>query len=152
MNYPYWKDREDTERTTLGVEARQLFYEATLAYRYAKLETAVKKFREGLDVWDKLLADHQSYRNDDFNLKDTGLIVKRYIRALRQLGEPEPKEYPFMDLYAAAEQDTSVDPFDAIEMMGVSKPATNGVVNSRAIPVPVPITPEVIDAPPASPK
>ena len=144
MNYPYWKDREAAEMTTEGVTARQLFYEATLAYRNARLEPAVKKFREGLDIWDKLLQNHKDYRNDDFNLKDTGLIVKRYVRALRQLGESEPKEFPFKDLYAAAEMDTTVDPFDAVEMMGISKPATNGMVNSAAMPLqkPVPAIPQ----------
>ena len=59
--------------------------------------------------------------NDDYNKKDTGLIVKRYARALKQLGEDEPKVFPFKDLLPAAEQDTTLDPFDATEMLGTGR-------------------------------
>jgi len=121
MNYRYWKDRCATEMTDRGVRARQLFYEGTLAYKTSDFEKAVQKFREGLDIWDKLLKEHKDYRNDEFNKKDTGLIVKRYNRALRQLGEPEPKTYPFKDLLQAAETDTTLDPFDAAEMLGAPR-------------------------------
>jgi hypothetical protein len=121
MNYRYWKDRAKAEMTSEGVEARQFFYDGTIAYKSADFPKAVEQFRKGLDIWDKLLKDHLDYRNDDFNKKDTGLIVKRYLRALRQLGEPEPKDLPFRELLAGAEQDTSVDPFDATEMLGVDR-------------------------------
>jgi hypothetical protein len=129
MNYRYWKDRCQAEMTNDGVHARQLFYEGTVAYKKSDFETAVSKFKEGLDVWKVLLADHKDYRNDDFNKKDTGLIVKRYVRALRQLGEPEPKDLPFRELLAAAEADTTVDPFDANEMIGPT--GTSGQPPSR---------------------
>jgi hypothetical protein len=120
MNYRYWKDRASAEMTTEGVQARQLFYEGTLAYRKSEFEKAVQHYRDGLNVWDKLLKVHKDYRTDDFNKKDTGVVVRRYVRALKQLGEPEPKDIPFKDLLAAAEQDLTPDPFDAIEMLGTS--------------------------------
>jgi hypothetical protein len=119
MNYRYWKDRCLAEMTVQGVEARRLFYEGTLAYKSAAFDRAVERFREGLKVWNELLKSHKDYRTDDFNRKDTGLVAKRYVRALRQLGEPEPKDMPFRDLLPAAEQDTTLDPFDATEMLGV---------------------------------
>jgi hypothetical protein len=120
MNYRYWKDRADAERTKTGVEARRLFYEGTLAYKKADFRTAVSKFKEGLALWEKLLAEHKDYRNDDFNKKDTGLVVKRYIRALRQLGQDEPKDLPFRELLSAAsDQENTPDPFDQTEMLGV---------------------------------
>jgi len=128
MNYPYWKDRSMAEMTNEGVQARQLFYEGTIAYKSGDPELAAAKFRDGLDVWGKLLEKHPRYRSDKFNEKDTGLIVKRYVRSLRQLGEPEPKDYPFKALLSAAEQDTSVDPFDANEMLG---PAGDGSKNAK---------------------
>ncbi len=118
MNYRYWKDRSLAEMTTEGVRGRQLFYEGTIAYKKSEFETAVTKFREGLDVWRKLLANHKDYRNDDLNKKDTGLIVLRYVKALKQFGTPEPKDMPFKELLADAERDHNVDPFDAIEMLG----------------------------------
>lgn len=122
MNYRYWKDRCLAEMTPRGVEARRLFYEGTLAYKSASFDKAVQSFKEGLNIWNELLKEHKDYRTDEFNKKDTGLIVKRYVRALKQLGEPEPKDMPFRDLLAAAEQDTTVDPFDATEMLGPSRP------------------------------
>ncbi len=121
MNYRYWKDRCATEMTDEGVKARQLFYYGTLAYKKSEFRTAVEKFREGLELWKKLLESHKDYRDDDLNKKDTGLIVKRYVRAMRQYGEPEPKEFPFKELLKDAEKDTTLDPFDAMEMLGVSK-------------------------------
>jgi hypothetical protein len=120
MNYRYWKDRAMAEMTPEGVQARHLFYDGTIAYKSGEFGKAVEKFREGLDLWNELLKKHRDYRNDDFNKKDTGLIVKRYTRALRQLGENEPKDFPFKDLLKGAEADSTVDPFDAIEMLGTS--------------------------------
>lgn len=131
MNYRYWKDRCATEMTDEGVKARQLFYYGTLAYKKSDFKTAVEKFREGLDIWKKLLEKHKDYRDDDLNQKDTGLVVKRYVRAMRQYGDPEPKDFPFKELLKEAEKDTTLDPFDAMEMLPVSRttsgsPATPG--------------------------
>jgi len=119
MNYTYWKDRSRAEMTDDGVQARQLFYEGTIAFLKGDPELAAKKFRQGLDLWDEVLKPFHYYRDDKFNERDTGVIVKRYVRALRQLGEPEPENFPFKSLLAAAEQDTSVDPFDVLEQIGV---------------------------------
>lgn len=120
MNYPYWKERSMVEMTQRGVEARQLFYEGTKAYKTGDFVQAAQRFKEGLGIWKDLLKDFPIYRNDDLNQKDTGLIVKRYVRVLKQLGEPVPDTLPFKELLAAAEADNTVDPFDAIEMLGVS--------------------------------
>lgn len=136
MNYRYWKDRSLSEMTNIGVQARQLFYEGTLAYKKSNFEEAVQKFGEGLKLWKELLDSHKDYRNDDFNQKDTGLIVKRYVRALRQLGEPEPKDYPFKELLAGAELDTTVDPFDATEMLGPTR--TEGAAAKAPTPLSTP--------------
>jgi hypothetical protein len=125
MNYRYWKDRAQAEMTDAGVQARQLFYEGTIAYKSADFAKAVERFRDGLKIWDELLKSHPDYRHDDINKKDTGLIVRRYLRALRQLGEPEPKDLPFRELLVGGDQDITLDPFDATEMLGVS-PATTG--------------------------
>ena len=38
---------------------------------------------------------------------------------LQQAGEPLPDDMPFKDTLALAENDPTVDPFDAIEMIGV---------------------------------
>ena len=137
MNYRYWKDRCASEMTAEGVEARQLFYEGTQAYKQSDFETATQKFRKGLDVWKSLLDKHKDYRNDEFNKKDTGLIVKRYVRAMRQLGE-DLREFPFQDLLKGAETDTSVDPFDATEMLG---PGSGGGGTPRSSPNPAPVLP-----------
>jgi hypothetical protein len=118
MNYRYWKDRAAAEKTTKGVQARQLFYEGTIAYKSGDPAKTVEKFREGLRLWAELLKDHRDYSNDESNKKDTGLIVLRYLRALKLLGEPEPQEIPFRDLAQGAERDYNVDPFDANEMLG----------------------------------
>jgi hypothetical protein len=119
MNYRYWKDRCLAEQTREGVHARELFYNGTRAYKNGDFPTAADKFREGLEIWKGVLANYPAYRDDDLNKKDTGLVVKRYIRVLQQQGTPIPENYPFKELYASAMADTTVDPFDVLEMIGV---------------------------------
>jgi hypothetical protein len=119
MNYRYWKARSEAESTTRGVMARRLFYEGTKAYKTGDFPKAAEKLRQGLDVWKALMEDFPAYRDDELSKKDTGLIVKRYVRVLTQQGKPVPEKFPFKELLAAAQGDNSVDPFDVIEMIGV---------------------------------
>ncbi|OJW17783.1 MAG: hypothetical protein BGO49_26650 [Planctomycetales bacterium 71-10] len=144
MNYRYWKERCQAEMTSDGVAARQMFYEGTKAYKTGDFATAAAKFRNGLDVWNENLKKFPTYREDDLNKKDTGLVVKRYVRVLRQLGEPVPDTLPFKDLLAAAEADNTVDPFDAIEMLGVGAGETSSA--------PPPSQPRAAEAPAAQPQ
>jgi hypothetical protein len=129
MNYRYWKDRAMAEMTDKGVTARKHFYDGTIAYKTANFQTGVDEFMQGLQIWDELLKSHLDYRNDDINKKDTGLVVRRYLRALRQLGQPEPADVPFRELLVGSDRDVTLDPFDATEMLGVSPsaaPSTGG--------------------------
>ena len=84
MNYRYWKERSQAEMTDDGVRARQNFYEGTMAYRNSDFDTAAKKFKEGLTIWDALTKNYTAYRNDDLNRKDTGVVLRRYLRVLGQ--------------------------------------------------------------------
>jgi hypothetical protein len=119
MNYRYWKERCMAEMEDKGVQARQLFYEGTVAYKTGDFPKAAEHFEEGLRVWKSVVNEFPWYRDDDLNKKDTGLIVKRYMRVLKQLGTPVPENLPFKELLPYAEADNTVDPFDAIEMIGV---------------------------------
>ncbi len=117
MNYPYWKDRCAAEMEEQGTAARKLFYEGTKAYKTADYPQAVRKFKDGLVIWRKLLDRHLPYSRDELNKKDTGLVVKRYARACQQSGIEMPLDTPFYDLAKAFENDNSKDPFDALEML-----------------------------------
>ena len=101
MNYRYWKERCLAEQTDEAVRARELFYQGTIAYKTGDFPKAAAKFKEGLQVWKQALNDHPTYRDDDLCKKDTGLIVKRYVRALQQAGEPLPDDTPFKDTLVA---------------------------------------------------
>ena len=94
----------------------------------------------------RLMNDFPTYRDDDLNKKDTGHIVKRYVLALKQLQLPEPADLPFKDCLILIQNDTTVDPFDAIEMIGVvgeTKPQTTA-------PAPGPLKgPKVLETKPA---
>jgi hypothetical protein len=138
MNYPYWKERCMAEMTNKGVEARQLFYEGTKAYKTGDFATAAAKFQEGLLIWNNNLKEFPVYREDDLNKKETGLIVKRYERVLQQKGEKLPDTFPFKELLPAAKADTTVDPFDAIEMLGL----TPGGTTPGTTPAPAPGAPQ----------
>jgi len=117
MNYPYWKDRCLAESEVEGTNARKLFYEGTKAYKSADFPLAVQKYKEGLAIWSKLLEKHQPYSRDDLNQKDTGLIIKRYARACQQSQVELPPDTPFLDLLKVYENDSTKDPFDAMEML-----------------------------------
>jgi hypothetical protein len=127
-NYRYWKDRAAAEMEKDGVTARQFFYEGTKALKAGRFvsETdkngnlrrgAIENYAEGLKLWERLLSRHPEYLNDQLNMKDTGQIVKRYAYALRQAGQDLPKDTPFLDKYEQVKDDTSVDPFDALEVI-----------------------------------
>ena len=136
MNYPYWKDRSAAELTDEGVAARRLFYEGTKAYKSADFPLAVDKFKQGLDIWKLLLDKHESYRNDELNQRDTGLIVRRYVRSLRQYGKDVPEDTPFLALGKASEGSYAPDPFDALEMMPVGATASPSSATAPTQPAP----------------
>ncbi len=119
MNYRYWKERSLAEQTDEAVRARELFYQGTKAYKTGDFPTAVARYRDGLQAWKIALNDHPTFRDDDLCKKDTGLILKRYARALQQADEKMPDDTPFKETMASAQNDPTVDPFDAIEMIGV---------------------------------
>ena len=100
MNYRYWKGRCQAEQTDEAVRARELFYHGTIAYKKGEFPKAAANFKEGLQVWKVALNDHPTYRDDDLCKKDTGLIVKRYVRVLQQAGEPLPDDTPFKETLA----------------------------------------------------
>jgi hypothetical protein len=133
MNYRYWKARSEAERTLNGVTARRLFYEGTKAYKLADFPQAAQKLRQGLEVWKNLMEEFPAYRDDELAKKDTGLIVKRYVRVLRQLEQPVPESFPFKELLVAAQNDNTVDPFDVMEVIGV---VGEGGQPSRTAPAP----------------
>jgi hypothetical protein len=130
MNYRYWKERSRAEATDKGVMARQLFYEATGAYKTGDFPKAADRFKEGLELWKSVMNEFPNYRDDELNKKDTGHIVKRYTFALKQLQMPIPDDMPFKDCLALVQNDTTLDPFDAREMIGV--------INDTSMPTPVP--------------
>jgi hypothetical protein len=117
MNYRYWTDRSAAEKETQGVLARQLFYEGTKALRTADFPLAVSKYKAGLGLWKDLLDRHPVYRDDMMNRSDTGRLVRRYVRALKQAGEEVPPDLPFADLLKATEADSAPDPFDQMDMI-----------------------------------
>ena len=119
MNFRYWRERAAAESTTDAVRARQLFYEGTKAYKTGDFTTAADRFRRGLDVWKVVMDDHPAYRDDELSKKDTGQIVYRYARVLRQNLQPLPDDLPFKDYIKLVENDPTKDPFDTLEMIGV---------------------------------
>jgi hypothetical protein len=145
MNYRYWKERSQAEKTDDGVRARQNFYEGTLAYRNSDFDTAAKKFKEGLTIWDALTKNYTAYRNDDLNRKDTGVVLRRYLRVLGQQNAQGdtviPQDLPFKELMEGPAPDDSPDPFDASEMLSAAaiEDLTRGRVNT---PTPAPVTPK----------
>ncbi len=118
MNFRYWKERCLAEGTTNAVTARQFFYEGTKAYKTGDFPVAADKFKQGLAVWKSVLDEYPTYRDDDLNKRETGQIVKRYVRVLQQNLAPIPDDLPFKENLKLVQGDTTVDPFDTLEMIG----------------------------------
>ena len=118
MNFRYWRQRCEAEGHTKAVNARQLFYEGTKAYKTGDFPVAEEKFREGLAVWKSLMDDFPVYRDDELLKRETGQIVKRYRKVLRQNLSPIPDDLPFKEYLKLVEGDNNFDPFDTLEMIG----------------------------------
>jgi hypothetical protein len=130
MNFRYWRERSQAEMDTDAVLARQLFYEGTKAYKTADFLVAAEKFKAGLDAWKIVMEHFPTYRDDDMSKRETGHIVRRYVRVLKQNLTPIPDDLPFKDYLKLVEGDTTVDPFDTLEMLGAvgtegAKPPAN---------------------------
>jgi hypothetical protein len=151
MNFRYWRERSQAESTSNGVLARQLFYEGTVAYKTGDFPTAAARFKEGLKTWKTLMDDYPVYREDDLSKKETGLIVKRYVRVLSQDLIPIPDDLPFKDYLKLVENDKTVDPFDTLEMIGVVDTGTTPGQATPAKPGSAPGMPKPGSAP-ATPK
>ncbi len=119
MNFRYWKERAAAESSPKSVAARQLFYEGTVAYKTGDFPTAAEKFKDGLGVWKSVLNDFPTYRDDELQKKETGQIVKRYVKVLKQNLTPIPDDLPFKDYQRLVANDSTPDPFDTLEMIGV---------------------------------
>ncbi len=145
MNYRYWKERSLAEQTDEAVRARELFYQGTIAYKTGEFNKAAERYREGLQVWKVALNEHPTYRDDDLCKKDTGLVIKRYKKALEQDNKPLPDDTPFKETLAIAENDPTVDPFDAIEMIGVpgGMASASSTPGAGQTPSQIPTTPAV---------
>jgi hypothetical protein len=101
-----------------AVLARQLFYEGTKAYKTGDFPVAADKFKAGLNSWKTVMEHYPTYRDDELSKKETGHIVKRYKRVLKQNLSPIPDDLPFKDYDKLIDADPTVDPFDTLEMLG----------------------------------
>ena len=63
-----------------------------------------------------MLKDHKYFREDDLTRRDTRLIIRRYLSALKNIGEKEPETYPFKDWMKGPQDEFAPDPFDQLEM------------------------------------
>ena len=62
------------------------------------------------------------------------------MRVLQQQLEKVPDDLPFKELLAAAQADNTVDPFDAIEMLGVTADTMGGRAPAQGAPQPRAVT------------
>jgi hypothetical protein len=124
------------EAEDIGVRARQHFYEGTKALKSANFPAAVEEYRKGLGDWDQLLKkpEYKTFRDDDLNQKETRHLVSRYMRALKQIGEKEPDEYPFKDMTNKLNEEFNPDPFDQLEMIRTSGTTVTNPARSKPSP------------------
>ena len=132
MNYRYWKERCQAEMTTDGVLARQLFYEGTVAYKTGDFPKAAEKFKEGLEIWKTVMDDFPDLSRrrsqQERHRSDRQAVCPR---AQADTGRRSPTIFRSRTICQLVQNDTTVDPFDAIEMIGVVGDASADVAAER---------------------
>ncbi len=108
------------ESEVVAVKARKMFYEGLRALKAANLPEAARSYREGLEAWADVLTRHPFFGDDVQTKSEAAHTARRYLFALKQIGEKEPENYPFRDLVKAGPDDFSPDPFDQLEMQKTS--------------------------------
>lgn len=99
INYRYWKERTVAESEPETIAARRHFFTGLERFREGDPETAETEFKQGLDLWKKILDKYARLRDDDLTAEETIGIVFAYKAVLAQLDRPPlaPEDTPFQE-------------------------------------------------------
>jgi hypothetical protein len=91
VNYDYWLKRCQAESSDLGLQAREMLYQAHVAYTQDQY-TARKPYEEAFKKWRELIDKYPEFAGDGELGEDLVNHIRRYREALKAHNEPFPKE------------------------------------------------------------
>jgi hypothetical protein len=106
VNFAYWGDRCNAERTQEALDARKAIYEADQAFRDVEPERALALYEQGFQSWRKVLDQYPTLIEDGMIGDDLVRATNRYRRCLKQLEQEPPKVFILQDVLKLHEQYT----------------------------------------------
>jgi hypothetical protein len=100
VNFEYWRDRCEFERTEDAVAARQNIYEAEKALADSDFELAGKKYDAGLQKWRAVLDAFPGLLRQDLVTEDLQEMIDRYQQYLSHEDKELPADFILRDVMA----------------------------------------------------
>ncbi len=127
VNYEYWKQRCEVERTPEAVDAREILHVAEDHFKKTELEEARVKYEAAWDVWAGIFAEYQELMKD-VSSSDLMDAVKRYLKLLEYLDVKPipPKDFKLIGMikfHSSDFQDLGIDGLD-LESLHSLEPAS----------------------------
>jgi len=98
-NYPYWRIRSRLESEKDMSEAHRLLYDAEQALNKADPTAAISLYVEGMNKFEKILADYPQMKDEDETVEEAMLAVMGWQKALDYLEEEIPESFPLKDIW-----------------------------------------------------
>lgn len=98
VNFLYWSDRCNAERTQPALDARKAVYDADQAYRDVEPERALELYEQGFKLWRQVLDQFPSLVEDGTIGDELVRATNRYRRCLKQLERELPEDFILRDV------------------------------------------------------
>jgi hypothetical protein len=98
VNFQYWRDRCEFERTTNAVEARQNIFEAEQALADSDFERAGEKYDQGLKKWRAVLDEFPGLLQQSLVVEDLQEMIGRYRQYLSHEDRELPRDFILRDV------------------------------------------------------
>ncbi len=97
VNYEYWEQRCQAERSSIGLKARELLYQAYLDYQKDPI-TARESYEAAFAAWREVLDKYELLMEDPGLLDDLIAHIRRYEDVLKRYDEPFPDDFILRDV------------------------------------------------------
>jgi hypothetical protein len=150
VNFTYWKNRCEAERTDAALLARELTFKAGQEQMEARPTAAKKLYEQAFQQWRKVMDQFQVLREDSLTAEDLAEIVERYRNVLRQLAGDESKFPENFILQDILDSNEKTNPTGLVKSSAKSNAKTDKVSPPEKTPAndsPVKDKPATKDAP-----
>lgn len=94
IDFAYWRQRCEAERTSEALQARENFFLAKRAFlEELDLNKSRRLYEEGFQQWEELVQKFPLLREDDRTLEDLGPVIEDYEVVLEAFDEKLPEDF-----------------------------------------------------------